>query len=113
MVDSRDSISDRLNSVEVDTIAGLLDGPRARRAFLLRCTMDPPWALRIEDEAPLSVVAMLHGLAMKVIAEGVVEAVDAAALWDIGVDAITGPWASRERVDLVSEVPAGFSPPAA
>jgi AraC-like DNA-binding protein len=39
----------------------LLDGPRARRAFLLRCTMDPPWALRIQDEAPLSLVAMLRG----------------------------------------------------
>jgi len=47
----------------VDVIAGLLDGPRARRAFLLRCTMDPPWALRVEDEAPLSVVAMLRGRA--------------------------------------------------
>jgi hypothetical protein len=33
----------------MDVIAGLLDGPRARRAFLLRCTMDPPWALRVED----------------------------------------------------------------
>jgi AraC-like DNA-binding protein len=49
--------------VTVDVIAGLLDGPRARRAFLLRCTMDPPWALRVEDEAPLSVVAMLRGRA--------------------------------------------------
>jgi AraC-like DNA-binding protein len=47
----------------VDAIAGLLDGPRARRAFLLRCTLDPPWAIRIEDEAPLSVVAMLRGSA--------------------------------------------------
>jgi AraC-like DNA-binding protein len=47
----------------MDVIAGLLDGPRARRAFLLRCTMDPPWALRVEDEAPLSVVAMLRGRA--------------------------------------------------
>jgi len=47
----------------VDAIAGLLDGPRARRAFLLRCTLDPPWSLRIQDQAPLSVVAMLHGSA--------------------------------------------------
>src|SRR5690348_18111787 len=38
----------------MDPIAGLLDGPRARRAFLLRCTLDPPWALHIRDEAPLS-----------------------------------------------------------
>jgi len=47
----------------MDAIAGLLDGPRARRAFLLRCTMDPPWSLRIEDEAPLSLVAVLRGSA--------------------------------------------------
>ena len=47
----------------MDAIAGLLDGPRARRAFLLRCTLDPPWALHIRDEAPLSLVAMLRGRA--------------------------------------------------
>src|SRR5262245_30749558 len=47
----------------MDAIAGLLDGPRARRAFLLRCTMDPPWALRIQDEAPLTLVALLRGSA--------------------------------------------------
>ena len=47
----------------MDAIAGLLDGPRARRAFLLRCSLEPPWALRIEDEAPLSVVALLRGRA--------------------------------------------------
>ncbi len=45
----------------MDAIAGLLDGPRARRAFLLRCTMDPPWALHIRDEAPLTLVAVLRG----------------------------------------------------
>jgi AraC-like DNA-binding protein len=45
----------------MDAIAGLLDGPRAREAFLLRSSMDPPWSLRIEDEAPLTVVAMVRG----------------------------------------------------
>src|SRR5262249_13084497 len=49
--------------IGMDAIAGLLDGPRARRAFLLRCAMDPPWSLRIEDEAPLSLVAVLRGRA--------------------------------------------------
>ena len=42
-------------------MVGLLDGPRAREAFLLRSSMDPPWSLRIEDEAPLTVVAMVRG----------------------------------------------------
>ena len=54
----------------MDPIAGLLDGPRARRAFLLRCTMDPPWALHIRDEAPLSLVAVLRGRACFVVDGG-------------------------------------------
>jgi AraC-like DNA-binding protein len=45
----------------MDSIAGLLDGPRARGAFLLRSSMDPPWSLRIADEAPLTVVATVRG----------------------------------------------------
>jgi len=47
----------------MDAIAGLLDGPRAREAFLLRSSMDPPWSLRIQDEAPLTVVSMVRGRA--------------------------------------------------
>jgi len=45
----------------MDAVAGLLDGPRAREAFLLCSSMDPPWSLRICDEAPLTVVAMVRG----------------------------------------------------
>jgi len=45
----------------MDELAGFLDGPRARGAFLLRSIMDPPWSLRIQDEAPLTVVAMVRG----------------------------------------------------
>lgn len=45
----------------MDAVAGLLDGPRARGAFLLRSTMDPPWSLRIQDEAPLTLVALVRG----------------------------------------------------
>lgn len=45
----------------MDAVAGLLDGPRARGAFLLRSTMDPPWSLRIRDEAPLTLVAIVRG----------------------------------------------------
>jgi hypothetical protein len=47
--------------VRMDAVAGLLDGPRARGAFLLRSTMDPPWSLRIQDEAPLTLVAVVRG----------------------------------------------------
>lgn len=45
----------------VDVLEALLDGPRARGAFLLRALFDPPWSLRIEDDAPLTVIAPLHG----------------------------------------------------
>ena len=45
----------------MDAVAGLLDGPRARGAFLLRSTLEPPWCLRVEDEAPLTVVAVVTG----------------------------------------------------
>jgi len=47
----------------MDAVAGLLDGPRARGAFLLRSVLDPPWSMRIEDEAPLTLVAMVRGAA--------------------------------------------------
>src|SRR5690349_15127653 len=45
----------------MDALAALLEGPRARQAFLLRSVMDPPWGLRIEDEAPLTLVAVVQG----------------------------------------------------
>ena len=48
----------------VDPVAVLLDGPRARGAFLLRVELDPPWAMRIEDEAPLSLIAVTRGEAL-------------------------------------------------
>jgi AraC-like DNA-binding protein len=45
----------------MDAVAGLLDGPRARGAFLLRSIMDPPWSIRVQDRAPLTLVAMMRG----------------------------------------------------
>ena len=45
----------------MDALSGFLDGTRAREAFLLRSLLDPPWSLRIRDEAPLTVVAMVRG----------------------------------------------------
>ncbi|MFE2755883.1 AraC family transcriptional regulator [Actinosynnema sp. NPDC059335] len=45
----------------MDALAGLLDGPRARGAFLVRTVLDPPWSLRVEDRAPLTVVAVVRG----------------------------------------------------
>jgi AraC-like DNA-binding protein len=45
----------------MDAVAGLLDGPRARGAFLLRSQLDPPWSMRIADESPLCLIAVTRG----------------------------------------------------
>ncbi|MBL0748653.1 AraC family transcriptional regulator [Nocardioides baculatus] len=45
----------------MDGLSAMLDGPRARRAFLLRILLDPPWCVRLEDEAPLSVTTVVRG----------------------------------------------------
>jgi AraC-like DNA-binding protein len=47
----------------MDAVCSLLQGPRARGAFLMRSSMDPPWSLRIEDEAPLTLAAVVRGSA--------------------------------------------------
>ncbi|MEM7050669.1 MAG: AraC family transcriptional regulator [Acidobacteriota bacterium] len=45
----------------MDPFVGLLDGPRARGAFALRCVMTPPWSLRIRAESPLTLIAAIRG----------------------------------------------------
>ncbi|MEV6108182.1 AraC family transcriptional regulator [Streptomyces sp. NPDC051940] len=45
----------------MDTLAGMLEGPRARGAFLMRVTMRPPFSVRVEDHAPLAVCAVVAG----------------------------------------------------
>ncbi|MFI5952682.1 AraC family transcriptional regulator [Cryptosporangium sp. NPDC051539] len=45
----------------MDTLAGLLDGPRARGAFLVRSLLTAPWSMLIRDESPLTVCAIVNG----------------------------------------------------
>lgn len=45
----------------MDALAGLLEGPRASGAFLLRIVLDPPWSIRVQDGSPLCLAAMLSG----------------------------------------------------
>ncbi|GAP47460.1 AraC family transcriptional regulator [Streptomyces azureus] len=45
----------------MDALAGLLEGPRARGAFMTRACFDPPWAVRVEDWAPLTVMLVARG----------------------------------------------------
>jgi AraC-like DNA-binding protein len=43
----------------MDALSGLLDGPRARGAFLLRALLSPPWSVRVQDQAPLTLISMV------------------------------------------------------
>ncbi|WP_026875130.1 AraC family transcriptional regulator [Jiangella gansuensis] len=45
----------------MDALADLLDGVRARSAAFCRVVLEPPWALRIADGAPLALAAALRG----------------------------------------------------
>ncbi|MFD4030606.1 AraC family transcriptional regulator [Streptomyces sp. NPDC058637] len=54
----------------MDALAGLLDGPRARGAFLLRMVMEPPWAVSVEDRAPLCLMSVTRGEAWIVPPDG-------------------------------------------
>ncbi len=45
----------------MDPLTGLLSGPRAHGAFVIQAVGSPPWSVRIEDEAPLTLVAMMRG----------------------------------------------------
>ncbi len=45
----------------MDALTGLLEGPRARGAFMIRACFDPPWAVRVEDGAPLTVMVLVRG----------------------------------------------------
>lgn len=45
----------------MDALTGLLEGPRARGAFMIRACFDPPWAVRVEDRAPLTVMLLVRG----------------------------------------------------
>ncbi|MFE9191782.1 AraC family transcriptional regulator [Micromonospora sp. NPDC007208] len=54
----------------MDAVSGLLDGPRAQGAFLLRSILTPPWSIAIKDEAPLTLLANVRGDAWIVPEEG-------------------------------------------
>lgn len=54
----------------MDALAGLLDGPRAKGAFLLRSRMSPPWSVEIRDRAPLSIQVMTSGTSFVTTVDG-------------------------------------------
>jgi len=54
----------------MDALGGLLDGPRANGAFLMRSVLRSPWSIRVQDRAPLSIAVVAKGEAW-VISDGV------------------------------------------
>ena len=70
----------------MDALVGFLAGPRARGAFLFRSILEPPWGLRIEDEAPLTLVAVVAGETVLARWPARVPAAVAAAVLDDGPD---------------------------
>jgi AraC-like DNA-binding protein len=54
----------------MDALGGLLDGVRARGAFVLRLSLDPPWSMRIQDDAPLTLICVTQGSAVIVTDSG-------------------------------------------
>lgn len=71
---------------DMDPLSGFLDGPRARSAFLLRAVLAAPWSMRIQDEAPLTLIAVTRGSAWLVPAD-----TDAIALGAGDVAVVRGP----------------------
>lgn len=45
----------------MDAVTGFLAGPRARDAFLLRVVFEPPFAVQVEDDDALTLIAALTG----------------------------------------------------
>ena len=54
----------------MDPLTDLLRVPRALDAFLLRVVMAPPWSVRVQDGAPLTVLALTGGTASLVPSSG-------------------------------------------
>jgi AraC-like DNA-binding protein len=74
-------MSERLHCGGMDPLGDILEGVRAKTAAFCQAVLDPPWALRICDEAALGLAAPLHGHAWVVPDDGeptLVEAGDVA-----------------------------------
>lgn len=54
-------LRDRLTMIGVDPVSGMLSAHRGRDAYLLRCSMEPPWSVRIADASTVSLIVMVGG----------------------------------------------------
>lgn len=84
----------------MDVLAGLLEGPCAKGATVFRSVFLPPWSLRVDDDATLSVVAVVRGDAWVVTEVGDpvhVRAGDVALVHDTGPFVVADDPASPPR----------------
>ncbi|MDR7331796.1 LapD/MoxY N-terminal periplasmic domain-containing protein [Roseateles asaccharophilus] len=82
--------------------AGLAQIERLYQAGLDYVKLDASVLLGVAGEAGRAafvrgMVIMLRSLALKVYGEGVVDEMDAQALWDCELDGLTGPWVTAQR----------------
>ncbi|MEO6278826.1 LapD/MoxY N-terminal periplasmic domain-containing protein [Roseateles sp.] len=82
--------------------AGLAQVERLYQAGLDYVKLDASVLLGVAGEAGRAafvrgMVIMLRSLALKVYGEGVVDEMDAQALWDCELDGLTGPWVTASR----------------
>lgn len=54
-------LRDRLTMIGMDPVSGMLSAHRGRDAYLLRCSMEPPWSVRIADASTVSLIVMAGG----------------------------------------------------
>ena len=85
----------------MDALTGLLDGPRARGAFLLRSILDPPWSLRIQDGSPLSLITLVRGEAWIVKRDGPPARIEPG---DVAVVGGTAPYVVADRPDTPVQI---------
>ena len=81
--------------------AGLAQVERLYQAGLDYVKLDSAVVVGVSGDAARAafvrgMVVMLRSLALQVYGEGVVDALDAQALWDCELDGVTGPWATAQ-----------------
>jgi AraC-like DNA-binding protein len=88
----------------VDPLSILLDGARARDAFVLRSILNPPWSVQVRDGAPLNLVAILRGTPWVVPSTGDAVRLDAGDIAVLrGPDAFTFADDPRTPIQVVVE----------
>lgn len=108
----------------MDPLGALLDGTRARTSFQLRTVLAPPWAIAVEDEAPLTLITVVQGAGWVVDDTGAVRvgpgdvalvrgpapyvfADDPGSIPQVRIDRDQQCWSTRDGRSLASEMDLG------